>query len=69
MKFRIKDTQEILVPRMTDNGTIILLPEGDQQHYIDDYFHDNKPVPELEFSVVDGEWIPFEYIKEWGTQG
>lgn len=69
VKFRIVGSDVILAHRMTDSGTIVLVPIDFDGHYIDDYFHNLNEVPELEFSVVDGEWLSFSYIKDWGVDG
>lgn len=40
---------------MTDNGTIVLDTDT-TSNYIDDYFHENRKVPELEMSVDEVVW-------------
>lgn len=68
LKFRIKGTDQILIPRVTDEGTIVLWPKGEQGRYIDDKFsdfdgreygdelHDSFNVPELEISADGVIW-------------
>lgn len=57
--FRVKGTDEVLRPWMTDNGIVVLMPiTGEKPFYIDDYFHfyDEDSPPILEFSTDSINW-------------
>lgn len=56
LKIRIKGQTSELIPKLTDDDTIVLLQPPNTRHYIDEYFHECELVPPLEILTSEG-WV------------